>query len=364
MAFESKHDIRLPEDYRCFLLEAGRSGAGPYYGVLPLDRWNDAVNIDAGRIPGDYLASPFPLFPDMPEEEDWHKTLGISCDQEFQGAIAVSHQGCSYYCLLVVYGPFRGRVVYVSLDGGTPYFVRNPDFLSWYERWLDELLWGYEGSWFGFGLPGREEELVMVLLKEGTSGSRRREALSTLTRIPALSDNTIALVRKLLRDSSSDVRSKAVHLVGKHAADFAVDEIRSLLQDTEASVRKAALAALKELPAMVWQGDARTALRDPDHDVVFYALCRLKDAGLLRKSDVLPLFVSSDPKIRSAATWASSAIQDEDSLLPEQLLDDPDLSVRRNAILGQEGVAGPKENPEADCDVGERDEGRVGRMPN
>lgn len=345
LAFESRHRIRLPEDYRCFLLEAGRSGAGPYYGILPLGGWNDAVNIDAGKIPEDYLASPFLLFPDMPEDEDWHETLGISRDQEFQGAIAVSHQGCSYYCLLVVSGPFRGRVVYVSLDGGAPYFVRNPDFLSWYERWLDELLWGYEGSWFGFGLPGREDELVSILEKEGTSASRRREALATLLRIPSLSAATMTVARHLLHDPSADVRCKAVHLLGKHAADLAVNEIRSLLQDTEASVRKAALAALKELPATVWQADARAALRDPDHGVVFYALCRLKDACLLRKSDVLPLFESSDPKIRRDATWASAAIKDEDSLLPEQLLDDPDPSVRRTAILGQEGAEGRRRVP-------------------
>ena len=52
-AFEDKHEIRLPDDYRVFLAEAGNgglgpdspmfmgaSGAGPFYGLLTL---NDAA---------------------------------------------------------------------------------------------------------------------------------------------------------------------------------------------------------------------------------------------------------------------------------------------------------------------------------
>jgi HEAT repeat protein len=344
-AFESRHGIRLPEDYRCFLLEAGGSGAGPYYGILPLERALDLATTVSGNVSDDYLAKPFPLFPGMPAEEDWHETLHISRDEQFQGSIAIAHQGCSYYCLLVVSGPFRGRVVYICEDGGTPYFVRSPDFLTWYERWLDELLWGYDTSWFGVGLPGREDDMVKVLESDGTSASRRSDALRTLWRIPALSGSTMIVVRRMLSDPSADVRCKAVHLVGKHVGQSAVDDIRQLLHDPEASVRKAALTALKDLPAAVWQSDARAALRDSDHEVVFYAMCRLKDAGLLVKLDLIPLFQSADPQVRSHAAWASSAVKDETCIPPEVLLHDPDSRVRRYAILGQEGEEGREKVP-------------------
>jgi HEAT repeat protein len=344
-AFETRHGIRLPEDYRCFLLEAGGSGAGPYYGILPLDRALDLAKTNSGRVSDDYLAEPFLLFPGMPEDEDWHETLQISRDEEFQGSIAIVHQGCSYYCLLVISGPFRGRVVYICEDGGTPYFVRTPDFLSWYEWWLDELLWGYDASWFGVGLPGREEDIVKVLKTDGTSASRRSEALRTLGRIPALSESTVIVVSRMLLDRSADIRCKAVHLMGKHVGQSAIADIRPLLHDANASVRKAALAALKDLPATVWQSDARAALRDPDHDVVFYAMCRLKDAGLLLRLDLVPLFESADPQVRRHAAWASASVKDEACMPPDELLHDPDSRVRRYAILGQEGEQGREKVP-------------------
>jgi hypothetical protein len=38
-AFERKHSITLPDDYKYFLTQVGNGGAGPFHGVLPLGEW-------------------------------------------------------------------------------------------------------------------------------------------------------------------------------------------------------------------------------------------------------------------------------------------------------------------------------------
>jgi HEAT repeat protein len=322
--FERHHGIPLPEDYRAFLRLAGNGGAGPYYGLLPLEKWDDAVLESRPS----YLAQPSPLRPGIPAGAEWEQVLGCPWEDLFQGTLALVHQGCSYYALLVVTGAYCGRVVYVNLDrGGAPYFVHHPDFLSWYERWLDELLEGYDDFWFGFGLPGREPDLVRVL-REERNADVRSESLSTLARLATLRLETLDLLRALLSDHSAGVRAQACHLLGKHAVATASDEVAARLGDDDPAVRKAALDALAKLPGASWEPAARRLVRDPSEPVVFRALCLLKGAGLLQRAGVEPLFWSPDTLIRRHALWASDAVRGKAVEVPDDLLGDPDQQVR------------------------------------
>ena len=276
----------------------------------------------------------------MPEGVAWQEALACAWEELFQGTLALVHQGCSYYALLVVTGARRGRVVYVNLDGcGTPYFVRHPDFLSWYERWLDELLWGYGDFWFGFGLPGREEDMIAVLRGGDASADLRNEALSTLARIPTLAEETLGIVRAALRDASPGVRGKTAHLLGKHGVSHAAADIAGLLGDERPSVRKAALESLTKLPGIAWESAARSALQDASAEVVFRALCLLKDARLLRRSDVEASLRSADPVVRRNALWASDAVIEGAGqvVVPDELFFDADKGVRREAVLSAGG---------------------------
>lgn len=304
--FERQAGVRLPDGYREFLLEAGNGGAGPYYGLLPLESWNAA---ESEGTP-DWLSRPSPLIPNMLEDVAWEETLGCAREELFQGTLTLVDQGCTYYALLVVSGRHRGRVVYVDMaSSAPPCFMRDPDFLGWYERWLDELLWGYYDWWFGFGLPGREPELRRTIRDRGTPPDVLVDALITLWRIPDLQPDTAEAARPLLRHTGWRVRQRAIALVEKHRISGTCEDLKLLAQDENALVRKEAVAALAKSPGVAWEPIARQALRDEDRTVMFRALCLLKQAKLLQPADVEFLLQSPDSETRRYAAWAAKEME-------------------------------------------------------
>jgi hypothetical protein len=58
----------------------------------------------------------------------------------------VGHLGCGDMAVLVVTGPGRGPVVYTYWANLAAVYTPDPDFLAWYERWLDAALRG-EQRW-------------------------------------------------------------------------------------------------------------------------------------------------------------------------------------------------------------------------
>ena len=147
--FERRHGIILPADYRAFLTRVGNGGpgryggAGPYYGLLPLDRWDDAL-VEPER-PG-VLGAAFPVVPGAKFGTDWLNDACLLADGEewFPGAIALSHVGCGDMAVLVVTGPGRGRVAYTQWAAQAPSYPPDLDFLAWYERWLDAATTGHD----------------------------------------------------------------------------------------------------------------------------------------------------------------------------------------------------------------------------
>lgn len=95
------------------------------------------------------------IYPEM-SDEDWEKAADPEDEREeeelhpFAGILPIGTQGCTYTMGLMLHGPYRGQVVYFDVDCcNPPFFVREKGFLAWYERWLREVIAGYEISWFG-----------------------------------------------------------------------------------------------------------------------------------------------------------------------------------------------------------------------
>jgi SMI1 / KNR4 family (SUKH-1) len=156
-AFEEKFSVNLPQDYKEFLVNIGNGGAGPYYRLLSLEQCCTHKTFGSFNEPEKMLKDFF-----NPQEHFSkacevypNANLGYGLDKtrkypfEWQiGTIALSDQGCANYTLLVVNGDKNyGKVCYSAM--GSPYFMPDRNFISWYERWLDEVLSGREIGWFG-----------------------------------------------------------------------------------------------------------------------------------------------------------------------------------------------------------------------
>lgn len=169
-AFESRHHVVLPVDYRHFITQVGDGGAGPYYGVFPLG-WMDGTG-DAlepwqeGNGFVGVLSKPFPLtdawndLAGLPAEgllttnEDEYERLYEAFDQRYwdssrvDGAIPLCHQGCALRVWLVIAGPQAGQLWDDgrASDGGlAPLTLKTGSratFSTWYGEWLEQAVAG------------------------------------------------------------------------------------------------------------------------------------------------------------------------------------------------------------------------------
>jgi SMI1 / KNR4 family (SUKH-1) len=150
--FEQSYAIRLPYDYRSFLHLVGNGGAGPYYGITPLER---SLRDWCAQEDPAYPSKAFPL-----QENLVLYTLDSATDFDrymtsfyTQGTIDICDYGCGIYFMLIMTGTERGNIWVDdrASDGGifalTQYADRHTpvDFLTWYENWLDTSIHTVQG---------------------------------------------------------------------------------------------------------------------------------------------------------------------------------------------------------------------------
>ncbi|MBT2293571.1 SMI1/KNR4 family protein [Paenibacillus albidus] len=245
-AFEREHGIQLPLPYRLFLARVGNGGAGPYYGIYPLDKNNS----------GDRLSEPFQLKPDLSDEEwkaltDFEDEAGgdeydEAFDRLFQGMLALGTQGCTYEMGLVLNGEYNGRIVYYDGDLQKPFFTYEANFLDWYERWLDEIIHGYTTSWFGMTRGGDDTQLT-TLYREASDPKVQLSALKGMYKLQTVHPGTLLLLKEIMRaaDSAFAQRSTALELLAKFGEEEAGPWIRSLLASRHKEAQSAALQTIR-----------------------------------------------------------------------------------------------------------------------
>ena len=156
--FEKQNSIKLPEEYREFLKTVGNGGAGPKYGLEPIENGkfgdleyrNDNFLIE--------LSKPFP------HTEPWNLDFGeIEHDNEDEyfelkeeeyfnekwsyGLLRISNYGCGISANIVVNGKEHGNIWIDDRCNDMGIYPAKTEednnrltFLNWYENWLDESI--------------------------------------------------------------------------------------------------------------------------------------------------------------------------------------------------------------------------------
>lgn len=168
---EAWFGIELPEDYRSFLQEVGAGGAGPAYGLFPVQRDGSGAWLWAGAETADDDAClfdrPFPggvdpsavveILAERPNRadfadladldaalEEWEELLAeTQYDRRFTpGALCLCAEGCGLMVWLVVTGSQRGhmwrdqRCDEIDLRPMRDADASSLGFASWYLGWL------------------------------------------------------------------------------------------------------------------------------------------------------------------------------------------------------------------------------------
>ncbi len=170
-AVESKHCCELPTDYRACISELGNGGAGPSYGLYPLETHHvGRALVTWGSTGVGDLSKPFPHTgpwnlpkefwaqkPDPDEttpleeedrmNEEWDRKLESQdywLDSRMDGAIPVSDLGCARQQWLAITGPEAGCIwedLRVDYEGIVPLLNEKGEkvtFAQWYLSWLNK----------------------------------------------------------------------------------------------------------------------------------------------------------------------------------------------------------------------------------
>jgi hypothetical protein len=152
----------LPAEYREFVTNIGDGGAGPYYGVIPLGKALNRLERAFDSLAP--LGRDCPLTSDVVfgeiagQPDDWDEHVArLKADPEYEarfdeltqtynrepwldGRLPIVDYGCGDWFFLVVRGSRRGTVWVDCTDNGDGLYCLDVDFLTFYQRWLDDAL--------------------------------------------------------------------------------------------------------------------------------------------------------------------------------------------------------------------------------
>jgi hypothetical protein len=197
--FESKYNIKLPEEYVFFLTMVGNGGAGPYYGLYTLENtiihneYSDSISKQA-FLNKHLTKEMWKIMMDKLEESDDAQYDEIM-EQVYAGLIIIGTQGCTYDNLLMVNGSEEGKIVYIDWNLEPEY---GPHFtymtlLEWYESYFREIIFGNSVGAYGYIRLGKEEELISDY--QNTLIENKRDILKSFLRFSSVKEETVEFLK-------------------------------------------------------------------------------------------------------------------------------------------------------------------------
>ncbi|AUI88068.1 hypothetical protein BS333_16990 [Vibrio azureus] len=237
--FESTYRVTLPLCYKEFMLNVGNGGAGPYFGIYPLEYGVSLLAKKAGETLGNEVL----ISPGITDDEWEELTLKLDdvnlsddvlddLDAEFySGILPIGSQGCTYYHALVLNGKYAGRVVNVDVALNMPIlFCYENNFLDWYERWLDEVISGVlisdKAAWFGYTMGGDDIELLNRF-DESDNYNAKFDVLLGLTKLHSASEESCERLKTIYLQSTGKLKRLSGELITK----FNYQKSKSILEE-------------------------------------------------------------------------------------------------------------------------------------
>lgn len=318
--FESKYNIKLPEEYVFFLTMVGNGGAGPYYGLYMLENtdmhneYPESISRQA-FISNQLSKEIWKSTMDELEESDDAKYDEIM-KQVYGGIMIIGTQGCTYDNLLMVNGSEEGKIVYIdwNLDSKYgPYFT-HMTFLEWYENYFREIIFGNSVNSYGYIRLGKEEELINEY--HNAQMENKRDILKSYFRFSKIKKNTVQFLK--LRDDKllDDLR---VELLFKHNKKAGMEMFDSLIKGENL---EAAILCARRMPDELkdhYYSDMVKLLYNKDLKEKDRIIFFLTDCKFLSGKDLISFGIDETIKAdnRKTVIWAISKAVDKMDYLDE-----------------------------------------------
>lgn len=343
--FEANYHVKLPKEYAFFLTQVGNGGAGPYYGLYPLEKLPMYTEyLDRYT---DQDAEGLPAFIDRRmTDQDWREAMGRADgapdDEAYDavmrevcsGLLVIGTQGCTYDNALMWKGSEQGRIVCFDWNLEPEYgpFFTGLSFLDWYTAFFQEILAGNDVASYGYRSLKTERELVAGY-KAASTERERRQILQSLERFPKAEAATVEFLSGLQDPEMDGLRTE---LLFRFDLPRGIAVFEALLAGQNPG---GAVECAKRLPEAYrnrYYPQMVELLYRPEAKEKGRLLFFLGDCGCRKAADIAPFAANHEngEESRKIAVYVMGGCPDKEACIPlfAALMRDESWEVALNAL--------------------------------